>query len=323
MTAPSAFVVSLDLELYWGLHDQVPPERAAPRMAGVRAAVDGICRLFERYDIHATWAVVGLLMARDRDEALAAAPPVRPAYNDATRDAYRWMDQLPPQEMCFGPELVQRVADTPNQEIGSHTFSHLLCLEPGPTMAQFRADLRAARQISERRGISPVSLVFPRNQFDESHLRVAYEEGFLNVRGTPRAEAYRPRPGRRESPAIRAVRLLDAHLPVVPAESLWCEPRTLPEGPVDVPASRFARPAHRIRPLLQLQLRRVLAEMRQAVQDKRSYHLWWHPHNMAVDLENNLVMLEEILRHAAYLRDRYAWGSYTMAEVGDMVRHAA
>ncbi len=319
----SAFVISLDLELFWGLHDLPEVGRHAANLDGVRAATDGICSLFERYGIHATWATVGLLMARDRDDALANAPDLRPTYTDPRLSPYRWLESLPAnEERFFGPDLVDRVLATPGQEIGSHTYSHYTCLEPGQTFAQFRADLRAARAMIERTGREARSLVFPRNQYAPEHLAIAAEEGFSFVRGQPHVPMYRPRPGAAQHAGWRALRLVDAHLPVVGSDQLTFVPES-EHGIVNVPASRLLRPSGGGPLLGELRLRRILAELRAATERGRSYHLWWHPHGFGTHLEANLEALETILIHASYLRDRFGLESRAMAELGEEVRRAA
>ena len=61
--------------------------------------------------------------------------------------------------------LVRLLADTPGQEVGSHTFSHFYCLEQGQHEVDLRADLAAARSIARLYGLELTSLVLPRNQW--------------------------------------------------------------------------------------------------------------------------------------------------------------
>ena len=45
------------------------------------------------------------------------------------------------EELCFAPDLIRRIKETPGQEIGTHTYSHYYCLEPGQGIESFNADL--------------------------------------------------------------------------------------------------------------------------------------------------------------------------------------
>ena len=61
---PPALVVSIDVELRWGLRDLIPPDGGAYRenLLGARRALPRLLDLFRAYDVGATWAMVGLLM---------------------------------------------------------------------------------------------------------------------------------------------------------------------------------------------------------------------------------------------------------------------
>ena len=61
-------VISLDFELKWGVHDVFRYGQYNKNLYGVRKALPGILALFEQYDIHATWATVGLLFAESKAE---------------------------------------------------------------------------------------------------------------------------------------------------------------------------------------------------------------------------------------------------------------
>ena len=114
----------------------------------------------------------------------------------------------------YGLSLIEQIRDCPGQEIGTHTFSHYYCLEPGETEdgqseATFRADLLAARRAAERLGITPRSLVFPRNQYRADYLEACRAAGLEVVRGNHpawwfRAESRSARgPGQARLPAER------------------------------------------------------------------------------------------------------------------------
>jgi hypothetical protein len=93
-------------------------------------------------------------------------------------------------------------------------------------------------------------------------------------------------------------------------------------GLVDVPASRFLRPVSGNASLERLRLWRITAAMETAARRRRLFHLWWHPHNFGVDLQENLAFLRKILDHFRSLQDRYGMRSMTMAAVADEVLHA-
>ena len=314
-----AFVVSLDFELHWGVRDLWTVEQYRANLLGARAAVPALLALFEEFGIHATWATVGLLFCESRDEMLAALPEGRPAYAAPGLAPYAALAEVGENErddpFHFAPSLVRRIADTPEQEIGTHTFSHYYCLEPGQSVEEFRTDLESACQVARAKiGRAPESIVFPRNQMAAAHLAVCRDLGLVAYRGNPDHWAYRAR--RRaaaQSPVLRALRLADAYAPLTGMHA--GRGGETPTLPVDVPASRYLRPyAPALRHLEPLRLRRITAELEHAAAAGAAFHLWWHPHDFGIHLGENLAFLRRILARFARLRERDGMESLTMAE---------
>ena len=315
----SAFAVSLDFELRWGVRDLPSFANYLPNLYGARAAVPALLRLFETYGIHATWAAVGFLFARDKDELRAHFPRELPSYSEAKLSPYQEVERIGPDEardpLSYAPSLLDRIAQTPGQEIATHTFSHYYCLEPGQTEAQFRADLQAACAIGARYGSVCSSLVLPRNQYNPAYDRALAESGVRGVRVSGRHWAYTPRPGANETRIRRAARLLDAHIPLSGnATVAW--PLTGDRDPVLLRASAFLRPVRLVGgPLERLRLRRILHGMSTAAREGQVYHLWWHPHNFGTHLQENLAFLELILRRFSLLQRESGMVTVTMDEL--------
>jgi hypothetical protein len=74
--------------------------------------------------------------------------------------------------------------------------------------------------------------------------------------------------------------------------------------------------------LERLRLWRITSAMETAARRRTLFHLWWHPHNFGVDLQENLAFLRDILDHFRTLQDRYGMRSMTMAALADEVLHA-
>jgi hypothetical protein len=192
-------------------------------------------------------------------------------------------------------------------------------LEEGGDIEAFRADLEAARAAAARLGIKLASIVFPRNQVDPAHLSVCRDFGLRAFRGNERVWFHRARSRSEQSPPIRACRLADSYLPIGGPHDH--EP-ALVDGLVDIPASRFLRPATKSAALERLRLWRITSAMQTAAQRRKLFHLWWHPHNFGADLQANLAFLRAILDHFRTLQERYDMRSMTMAAVADEVLHA-
>lgn len=316
-TRRGALIVSLDLELHWGLRDK---QAVSDDILGARNAVARILTLFAEHRIHATWATVGFLFATSRDEIRELIPNVLPRYLAgwrspyATIEAIGWSEEDDPYH--YGASLIGAIASVPDQEIGCHTFSHYYCLEPERSGEAFSADLAAAVRIAGRRGHSLKSLVFPRNQYDNEHVSLLPAHGIICYRGSQRSWMYQP--ATRDSPVKRGVRLLDAYIPLSGMNG------AMPSGStVDVPASRFLRPVNRrLGALERIRLARIQCEMLSAALRGLDYHLWWHPHNFGRELNLNLKFLRKILLYFGELKDRFGMESLTMLEAAARARRS-
>ena len=312
-----AFRVSLDFELLWGVCDHADRDAWGARLAGARATVPRLVEAFVGGGVRATWATVGLLFAGRRDEVEAWAPPeaLRPRYGDPRLSAYPLLPSLGPDERrdpaVYGASLVRLLAQAPGQEVGSHTFAHYYCLEPGAAPDSFAADLSAARTAAGGHGLAMRSLVLPRNQCAPWAIEVARAHGLDRYRGPAPGWADRPAARAGQTPLRRAARLLDAHLgrrgPPPPPDA--------GRAAGDRPASRFLRPADGpLRRLHGLHLAAIRREMAAAARAGRDYHLWWHPHNFGADPEANMAALGAILSTYAALRDAHGWPSRAMGD---------
>src|SRR5262249_17030386 len=136
-------------ELYWGVRDVVPLAGYRDNLLGVRQAVPALLRLFDEFQIHVTWATVGFLFFDNKRELEQALPPpeLRPRYVNAALSPYEHLARIGADETedpyHFGARLIEEIRGFPHQEIGTHTFSHYYCLEPGQDVAAFAADLQA------------------------------------------------------------------------------------------------------------------------------------------------------------------------------------
>ncbi|HEU4950937.1 MAG TPA: glycosyltransferase [Holophagaceae bacterium] len=324
--AAPAFVVSLDFELLWGMRDKRTVETYGRNLLGEREAIPAMLALFRKYGVRATWAAVGLTLFDRKADLLDHLPELRPTYARPELDPYRDLDHIGDDERSdpyhYGLSLARQILDCEGMELGSHTFSHYYCLEAGQTPEQFRADLAAASAAIARLAPPPESLVFPRNQCHVGYLPLCAEAGLTTFRGNEAAWMYREDTNeRRQAPIQRAARLLDNYVDLSGANGFVPHEAG---GLVNCPSSRFLRPYHpRLARLEGLRLRRIRKAMEAAARAGESFHLWWHPHNFGVDLNENLAALENLLRCHVALRDRYGVVPLTMGELARRTRGEA
>jgi len=315
------FTISLDFELHWGRLDKFPLSGQEAYYLNARKAIPEILRLFEKYGIEATWATVGMLFASDWEEWEHYTPEILPSYKQQKLSAYHWalQNKMANPKCLFAPELISAINEVPGQEIGSHTFAHYYTMEEGQGKDQFRADLKAAKKIAfDKMGISLTSLVFPRNQFDPSSLRVCKQEGFEMVRGNP-SDWFWKKPEDNDF-WKKVFRTGDTLYPLGHTTSYPVD-KILEEecGVLNAPASRLLRP-YRVPSLFnKRRINRIVGEMEHAAQKGETYHLWWHPHNFGHHTEKNLQLLEYLLKTYQKLRDRFGMESRAMRSLSGII----
>lgn len=314
------FTISLDFELYWGVRDNRSIAQYRENLDGVRQAIPAMLRAFREHSIHATWATVGFLFCRDRDELERNRPALLPRYRDETLSPYAYLARTPQLEPAyhFAPELIELIGRHEHQEIASHTFSHYYCLEAGQSPAAFEADLRAAVAMARQRGIVLRSLVLPRNQWNPEYRDILLRHGILCYRGNEDGRIYRACEEAGNSRTDRALRLLDAYLNLCGHNTHALDGQRGP--PFDFPASRFLRPwSPRLAPFDGLRLARIKDAMTDAALRHRLFHLWWHPHNFGAHTGKNIAFLERILAHYRQLHERHELQSLNMGELCQLV----
>ena len=315
MNANGHLTISLDFELYWGMRDVQSLESYQEHIRNVHIVIPELLNLFKKYEIHATWAIVGFLFLKNKEELVNRFPAELPSYEGDQFNPYIYIEKNDLQnEYHFASASIELIKNTPNQEIGTHTYSHYYTLEDGQTNSQFQKDIEAAISIQSKVAKPCKSIVFPRNQYNDEHLKIVKNLNINYYRGNQKFWLYNPKPFYKESMWLRIIRLADAYINISGQNTFKLE-KNNSNLPVNVRASRFLRPyTHRLRSLEKLRLKRIQRSMRHAAKHNENYHLWWHPHNFGKNQEKNLDFLEKILIEYKSLNKEYGFESKAMCE---------
>lgn len=309
----STLIISLDFELLWGMRDAHSINNYGENILGGREAIPKLLNLFRTHCIHATWATVGLMFAESTEQVLGYFPEksALPTYEKLTLSPYPSMDDIVASAPAywFAPELIRQIASKPGQEIGSHTFSHYYCREVGQTVAQFEADMLAAKRIAEDQGYNLTSVVLPRNQCEPEYTAVLAKLGFTAYRDEENDWIHERIKFR---PLMRILRLADVYLPLTGQGGYIPQ---VENGIVNLVGSRMYKPYFRpLASVERLKIRRIKRQMLHAAKNGLAFHLWWHPHNIGVRTEFHLKQLEEILDYYEILKVKYGMRSLNMRE---------
>ena len=307
------FTISLDFELYWGVRDAVKLDAYEEHIRNVHKLIPRLLNLFESKNISATWCIVGILFFRDKEELLQNLPVVKPTYTDPKYNPYAYVSagNLDP-IYHFAPECIRLIKNCNRQEIGTHTFSHYLCLSSGQTEEQFDYDIKKAIQILQSWEINCNSIIFPRNQYNDSYLDVCKNAGIKYYRGSEKSWYY-TQSGKYNIELLfpRLLRLLDSYINISGHNTFKVDKAA--QGMINIPASKFLRPYN---PLLKqfedLRFKRIANAMTFAAKNSKGYHLWWHPHNFGKYTDENFLFLGRILEHFEKLNQDYGFESRAM-----------
>lgn len=321
-----ALVISLDFELMWGVIDvQTTDGYGQTHVKQVPEVISRTMSLFEKYDVHATFATVGMIMYPDAKSLLSDLPHTHPAYTKSSMSPYEhdYISQIKAGDEClfFQPEVIKEIYSHTGMEIGTHTYCHYYCWAEGQTTEQFDADIRKAIEVARRDGIDIKSIVFPRNQVSDEHLKICAQNGITSYRGNALKYFSEPK-SRWEAVKNRICRLLDAYINIGGYTSIPYSKLEYKEGMLNVCASRMLRPYSAQLSFLEgLRLRRIQKEMVHAAQKGEMYHLWWHPHNFGANMDANISFLESVLKTFKMCREKYGMMSFTMAELNEKLKH--
>lgn len=315
-----ALVISLDFEIHWGVRDYKSADGDyRPHLLGERQSVPAMLTLFREFEVAATWATVGFLFARSKADLEKYKPAVLPVYNDKLLFPY---DETVGEDetddlLHYAPSLIRQIQQTPRQEIGTHTYSHYYCLEPGQTAESFAADLQSAIAVAETYSLRPTSIIFPRNQHNPKYEQILKQNQIFCFRGNQQSWMYYVSENNRKKPHYRAARLADAYINLsghntVKWENVWKNELA------NVPASFFLRPySKKLEMLENLRLKRLTEGVKYAAKNKEIFHLWWHPHNFGVNLDENISFLRKILEVYRKCSEEYGMQSLTMTETAE------
>ena len=290
ITQPTV-VISLDLELAWGMFD-LSFDKDLLRMARWThdVGVPSLLNLLARNGLSATWAMVGAMM-HSRLPDVSKLPEVH--YRHLAKP---WFSYAPKEgneathPEWFGERLVRMIREAkPEQEIAFHSFSHVPFGSPGMTRERAIAEYLHCVETARELGIATASFVFPRNSV--AYLRELRDAGFTCFRDVDRL------PIRFSSETLTSLGMIWADF--VGQAPRMIEP-SLKEGMVSIPGSLLLRYAAGWRKYIPdaSRLRRLKKGLKRVRRSGGVFHVWFHPENLYAGrprLENVVArFLEEL-----------------------------
>ncbi len=296
------FTLSIDFELIWGTLDKRGPEGFRKVCETERHIIGRLLDLLEEFDISATWCVLGHLFL-ERCHAIDGRPHpeiVRPRHAWLSEE---WFKHDPcstemDSPLFYGRSLLSRIVSCRvAQEVGSHSFSHVIFGDEGCSRATAESEIATCVRLAEEVGIQLRAFAYPRNSV--GYTNVLREHGFTSYRGP---EAHWLEGKRVPHFVMRLARLFDV---LIAAEPPVVLPEQVEEGLWNIAGSAMYFPMHGLRRFIPLRLRvaRARTGLDAAVTQHKIFHLWFHPTNLAEHSDAMFAGLREILAYACSMRE--------------------
>lgn len=290
MTDPTV-VISLDLELSWGMFDLSFDDNLLKMARWTHdIGAPNLLNHLTSNGLSATWAVVGAMMRPSLPDVSGLPEVNYPHF------AKPWFSYVPKEggELThpewFGARLVEMIKSAkPEQEIGFHSFSHVPFGCRGMTAERAIAEYQYCAQTARELGIPTTSFVFPRNVV--AYLAALRDAGFTCFRDV-------------DEPPFRFASDKLTSVGKVLADFAGLSPRitepSLKEGIVSIPGSLLIRYAAGWRKYIpdSSRLRRLRKGLERVRRSGGVFHVWFHPENLYAEwprLENVVAhFLEEL-----------------------------
>lgn len=303
--------ISLDTELAWGCFDTVGVSAHELAYRQTRGIIDNLCKLFEEYNISATWALVAHLLDDCRSTTDAHSNMIDPEFEWVDR----WSESLPcrsgvSKDLWYAPDILETIRRcATEQEVGLHGYSHMVLSEEDCRPSAARQEISKAVAVAEDAGLRPESFVFPRNKI--GYRSILSDHGISVYRSRDSNWYERPRVSEAVKKGCRyGSELFTTTPPIVKPSKV--------DDLVAIPGSQTFRPYHGGWQFTPANSQRTRARkgIDAAAETGDIFHLWFHPFNLALEPDRLLKALEDVLQYVADQQDQGQIDVLTMGEIG-------
>ncbi len=279
MMRKSGLIISIDFELDWGYTNQENPLTEDEICKGL----DSLIALLNKYQIKSTWAIVGQLFNKNKD--------------DNSKRRLQW--------------ITKNLKENDLIEIGSHTYNHIFCEEASNELIE--EDFSLMKDVAKDNNNDFKSIVFPRNQFNKANLNLIKKYSYTHYRSVLEKWYLKTNKYSNESKIKRnLIRIFDM-LPFN-RDAIIISKNKL----TSISDSRFFRffPTSLMGKIIsKIYLLVLKHELRQCIKRGNLYHIWFHPHNI-IKKPNGLKELNSFLKYFASLKlDKPTISSYKFTEI--------
>ncbi len=295
--SPARFVISIDTELAWGsIYDENILKSRLESFKKSRAAINEILTLFERYNISATWAIVGHLMLENcsKEHGIKHPDIIRPSYKGSEKDWFYFdpCERKEKNSIWYGDDIVRKIMDCKViQEIGSHSFSHISFGNEGCSKECAESDIKKWVEVAKMYDIKPNSFVFPYNSEGHHDLLKKYE---FKIYRSKNAEGYSKIKNKKLK---QIVNILDRIFAISPSTSKVVTGKSNLLT-IHGDFCYFRYKGWRNFLMWKSAVRKSKKGIDMAIERGETFHLWFHPFEVTANLKESIKDFDEILSYA-------------------------
>ena len=295
------FVISLDTEFSWGMFDNKNIEFIYNDEFGnkIRLIIDELLEIFNKYNISATWAIVGhLFLSKCKKIDGIKHPEIKHPNHKWFHDWYKKdpCTNIKEDPSWYGKDVLIKIKNTePKQDIGSHSFSHCIFSDSGCDKEVAKSELKKCIKLAKEYNINLKSFVFPRNEID--HLNILKKNDFIVFRGkTLNKNIFL------SNYLQKFWRVIEDIFALTPLTGTLQKTH---EGLYKTPSSLMWRSRRSWRRVIPIKSRvnRSIKGIDRAIENQEIFHLWSHPLNFYFDTEKMLNGFEKVIRYAYKKRE--------------------
>lgn len=321
MSKKGIFTISIDYEFAWGYADKLLSLEDKTRIRKEIEIVKRLILLFEKYNIPATWAIVGHLLEKIEKKCewsgdnLPHPEYKRPIYKNETHDYFfqhpdknNYSDSL----WYDNQKLILQIKQSSAcHEIASHSYAHIRYDEQNTNEQAICVDIANSQRVHTEEDLPYKSFVFPRNV--EGFHKQLQKAGLTHYRGNS-YKWYMFLPQLLQ----RLGHFCDYLIPSTPVSA----PLLHFSGLVNIRESMLLLGRNGLRKFItpSMMIKKVKNGIQKASNKKEIFHLWFHPSNFSYDTEKQFWIFEEILKRATKMRDENKLDIQTMSAIGNKLK---
>lgn len=262
----ASFVISIDLELAWGIWDRVNSNYLKNASNSERNIISELLKIFDEFDIPVTWATVAALLDKNNK-----------------------MIKIGNERAWYAPDIIEKIISAKlNHLIASHSYAHPNFRETNVEI--INEDFEQAEYFFKKNNIKTNTLVFPRNQI--FHLPILKKFNYKFFRGVDKSwykNVYRYNKffGKIANISDKIFPIKTNSINIINHES----------DLIEIPSSilLISRNGLKFAVTNFNMLYKIKNGIDTAIKNNEIYHIWFHPSNFYFKSSKQFDLLKEIL----------------------------